>query len=710
MTTDSTELQQFVRQLARRGERRLVLLEGSREDALAWLRRELSGSLPGAGLWTGPEAERPHPELIAVAAHKVRGWLGRELDLVVWDGWSGNPPDALAAVSGALRAGGLLFWLMPPLPQWPEFADPDYARTGLERAACHPFAARMARVLAESTALIRVACAADGAFSWPRLPPPAQAFRVETTADQAALVRQLVRFGLGRRRRPLVLTADRGRGKSAALGMAAAELIRQGRKCVLVTAPSADSIRTLMQHAREALGEEVTSAGVEQLLTRCGARIAYLPVSELLAQRPQAEVLMVDEAAAIPPDRLCELLLGWPRVAFCSTVHGYEGTGRGFAIRFRAVLERHTPHWQALTLTQPIRWSASDPLEPLVNRLFLLSASGVDPGTEAEADAVRVERWQPAQASEAELAQAFGLLVDAHYRTTPADLRQWLDDPAAVTWCARWRGQIVGVLWAAREGELPEPLAERVARGQRRLRGHLLAQSLACHSGFAEAAVQRLLRVVRIAVTAALRRAGIGRQLVAAAMRDSGAAGFDLLGTSFGGSCELLRFWRACGLEPVRVGFRREASSGEYPLQMAAGLSHRGEELVQALRQRLGEHWLSLLLRQWQDMPAPLLAGISASLPPGPGLNDLDLRDLEGFAWGYRGFDLCWPVLRKWSRGPGIIAQICASDDAPLWLAVVLQGRTWAQLQQAGICSGRRDGETRLRALVRALLPAQGAG
>lgn len=704
MTTDTTQLQRFARQLARRGERRLVLVEGERAEALAWVRQQLAGRLPGTGLWTGPEGERPHPELTPVAANGIRAWLGRELDLVIWDGWSGNPPDALAAVAGALRAGGLLFWLMPPLPRWGDFADPDYARTGLDGASYHPFAARMARILAASAEVIRVTCPCAGPVSWPQLPSPAQAFRIETTTDQARLVRQLVRFGLGRRRRPLVVTADRGRGKSAALGMAAAELTRQGRKCVLVTAPSADSIRTLMRHARETLGGELACAGPEQLTTRSGAQIRYLAVTDLLTQRPEAEVLMVDEAASIPPDRLRALLLGWPRVAFCSTVHGYEGTGRGFAIRFRAVLDRHTPHWQGVTLSQPIRWAGSDPLEPLINRLFLLSAPGADPGTAAEAKDIRIERWRPARAPEAELEEAFGLLVDAHYRTTPADLRQWLDDPAALTWCARRHGRIVGLLWAAREGGLPESLAEAVTLGQRRVRGHLLAQSLACHSGFAEAAVQRLLRVVRIAVAAPLRRAGIGRQLVAAAVRDSRAEGIDMLGTSFGGSSELLRFWQACGLMPVRVGFRREASSGEYPLQMAAALSDRGGELVRALRERLAEHWLSLLPRHWQDMPADLVAGIGASLPAGPELNEADWRDLQGFAWGHRGFDLCWPVLRKWSRCPDILTHIRHSEELSLWMAAVLQGRSWQQLQQAGLCCGRRDGETRLRALVRTLL------
>lgn len=100
MTTDTTDWSAFAQRLARRGERRLVLVEGPRPEALAWLRRQLPTPLWGAGLWTGPANDRPHPALMPVAPARARDWLGRELDLLVWDGWHGNPPDALAALAG----------------------------------------------------------------------------------------------------------------------------------------------------------------------------------------------------------------------------------------------------------------------------------------------------------------------------------------------------------------------------------------------------------------------------------------------------------------------------------------------------------------------------------------------------------------------------------------------------------------------------------
>lgn len=695
----------LVERLVALGERRLVLVEGDRDRALAWLQQLLPELHQMPGIWTGPGDDNPSAGLTRVPAGKARDWLGRELAVVVWDGWEGNPPDGLAAITGTLKAGGLLFWLMPPLADWDRFADPDYRRTGLDSAEHHPFARRMATLLDSDPGVIRVDARAPGRTRIPTLQAPDTSFAVATTDDQQHLIDLLLHFGQGRRRRPLVVTADRGRGKSAALGIAAAGLLQQGRERILVTAPARESVDTLFHHARQTLGNDLVADDGNGLATRTGAELRFLPVQELLARRPAAEVVLVDEAAAIPPQILEAILLGWPRVAFCSTVHGYEGTGRGFAIRFCSVLDRRTPHWQSVTLTEPVRWAAGDPLEALASDLFLLSASGmVRESVRVPPRDIRIDRWCPADAPEPELAEAFGLLVDAHYRTTPADLRQWLDDPSTVTWCAWHEGRIVGVLWGAIEGGLSEQLAQNVTRGQRRIRGHLLAQSLASHSGFPDAAMQRTLRVVRVAVANPVRRSGVGKRLVTAARARVAEQQLDSLGTSFGGSPELLAFWQSCALNVVRVGFHRESSSGEYPLQMLIGSSPRGVELVDRLRGRLARHWLTLVPRHWHGMPAELLAAISDDLPATRILNDDDRRDLDNFGHGHRGFDLCLPVLRELGQVPGVMNWLRTRPELALWVGAVLLGCSWAELQAAGLCRGQRDGEGRLRALVRELL------
>ena len=691
--------------LAARGERRLVLLEGQRDVALQWLQALLPDIGLEGGLWVGEVGDAPDTRLTSIEPARARQWLGRETPLIVWDGWRGNPPDAFAALSGTLTTGGLLFWLMPALDEWICFADPDYARTGLDHDQPHPFAERMACILAADSSVIRVRLGSPEALILPELPSPTTEFRVATTPDQQQLIRTLVAFGLGRRRRPLVVTADRGRGKSAALGMAAAQLLQQGRRQILVTAPARENVNALFAHARESLGAEVLQVGDDSLETVSGAQLRFLRVRDLLREKPEAEVVMVDEAAAIPVSLLKRVLLGWPRVAFASTVHGYEGAGRGFAIRFRQILDQATPQWQAQTLSQPVRWAEGDPLEALTSDLFLLGADH-DPVElpKTGASEVVIEPWQPAQASEAELADAFGLLVNAHYRTTPADLRQWMDDPSAKSWRASVNGETVGVLWGAVEGGLSSELAEQVASGKRRVRGHLLPQSLASHSGFPEAASQRGLRVVRIAVAEHARHSGIGRSLVAAAAASAEQEGLDFTGTSFGGSSDLYAFWASCGLVLVRIGLQQEATSGEYPVQMVLSHSAAGAALVPQVQARLARHWLALVPLNWKDLEPVLLMNMTSDLSSGPRPDSADIRDLQNFGSGHRGFRLMLPVLRDLSQAPGVMSWLREHAEARVWSRAVLQGWSWPELQKEGLCAGQRDGEDRMRGVVRDLL------
>ena len=80
----------------------------------------------------------------------------------------------------------------------------------------------------------------------------------------------------------------------------------------------------------------------------------------------------MDEAAGIPLDSLATLLTFYPRIAMATTVHGYEGSGRGFLLRFREIIERHSRGWHPVTLGTPVRWAPGDLLEARINQLLLL--------------------------------------------------------------------------------------------------------------------------------------------------------------------------------------------------------------------------------------------------------------------------------------------------------------------------------------------------
>jgi len=58
--------------------------------------------------------------------------------------------------------------------------------------------------------------------------------------------------------------------------------------------------------------------------------IEFVAPDDLIANKHDVSLLMVDEAAAVPVQMLSELLQSYSRIVFSSTIHGYEETGRGF--------------------------------------------------------------------------------------------------------------------------------------------------------------------------------------------------------------------------------------------------------------------------------------------------------------------------------------------------------------------------------------------
>ena len=81
--------------------------------------------------------------------------------------------------------------------------------------------------------------------------------------------------------------------------------------------------------------------------------------------------LLVDEAAMIPLPLLQEYSRYFQHIVFSTTIHSYEGTGRGFELKFKRKIHRTFQHFE---LKQPLRWQENDPLEHFIDDLLLLNA------------------------------------------------------------------------------------------------------------------------------------------------------------------------------------------------------------------------------------------------------------------------------------------------------------------------------------------------
>lgn len=681
-------------------------------------------------------AERP---ILAEPSRPLRSatrLLGRDLELLILDVHGGFDPDGFGAATGAIRGGGLLVLLTPPVAEWSRRPDPQSERISVwpfdPAELSRRFIARLIRVLESDPDVVRIdpsGKAAEAAptedvsrrgggsapgvtvHERPQRSTPDDLAR-PSTRDQAQAVAAILKTAQGRARRPLVLTAHRGRGKSAALGLAAGRLLVEGGRRLVVTAPRREAVETLYRHAEAVSIEAERSAGrTGDVATGLQSLVFHSP-AELVANSPKADLLLVDEAAGIPAPLLTALLERYGRVVFASTVHGYEGTGRGFEIRFRETLERLTPDWRAITLETPIRWAADDPLERLVFRALLLDAAPAPREVvlaDAESDPARRpdSEWLDRDAlpqDEATLRELFGLLVLAHYQTRPLDLRMLLDGPNVRVLVLRQAGHLVGTLLIAEEGGMLDPeLRAAIFRGQRRPRGHLLPQTLSAHAGLMDAPSHRYWRVIRIVVHPAVTGRGHGRRLLTELERTARVERIDFLGASFGATTELLDFWHACGFAPAQIGTSRNAASGEHAVVVLRAISDAGGRLLEDARRRLTSSlpvWLAGPLRELDPEIVATLIGVL----PVPDSTEFESADqcfeLESFVTGHRALEASLPLLSVLTRrylADALSRGRIDQREAALLVAALLQYHPLTGLARCFRANGREALLERLR-------------
>ncbi|WP_077485045.1 GNAT family N-acetyltransferase [Salinivibrio sp. ML323] len=628
--------------------------------------------------------ETQAPLIVGSAEHGL-SWrqaqqkLGQECGHIVVEVNAQFNAEAFCAIVGCCRAGALIVL---------RIAD------GVEDMP--PSVQRLLRCLSEDDSV---------AFHchWQHRLPRERSVRPQTHSvtqkDAIAAVEKVV---TGHRRRPLLLSADRGRGKSAALGMAAANLMMKKPRRIIVSSPSPAHASTLFHHLKATL--QVDDAG--QKIDYQGSQIRFIAPDVLLQDAPAADLLLVDEAAAIPLPIISQWLNQYSRVAIATTEHGYEGTGRAFTLRLKQMLDAEQPQWRTLKLTAPMRWADDDPVERTLNALFLLN--GDDDLATERADMLETEwvknvviepisRHQLYQ-DEACLRQLFTLLIAAHYQTSPNDLARLLDDDALLIF-AGWRNdKLVAACVVSQEGGVDWQTCQAVVAGQRRIKGHLFSQSVAAHLGEAEVLRDRLWRVQRIAVSEPYRHQGVGRRLLAVVNQHAAEASVVGVGVSFGATASLTPFWFKQGFKPVKLGLKRDQASGCYSLQMI--------KPIQPLR------WCDLALRLFrQSLPIQMLTShqrmetdiamsIIAGLPTTP-LPEEVRQQLDGFVAGGVGVDAALSSLQAWLyhhiRCDGKKGE---NATLPILVSRILLGLPWSVVCTRYQLAGKKDAESRIRDYV----------
>ena len=288
-------------------------------------------------------------------------------------------------------------------------------------------------------------------------------------------------------RNTVTLTAARGRGKSAAMGLAVAAAVAFGYSNIFITSPSPENLKTLFEfifkgfdaldyrdHADYSVIQS-TNPDFNKAIVRVNIHRNHRQTIQYVRPQDshvlgQAELVVIDEAAAIPLNQVRKLM-GPYLVFMASTISGYEGTGRSLSLKLikqlreqsrgggaktsdavevdradgRVTKEKdsvlqHGRSLKEITLSEPIRYAQGDAVEKWLNTLLCLEATlprskantqgCPDP---AQCQLLSVNRdtlfsFHPV--SERFLQQMVALYVASHYKNSPDDLQLMSDAPA----------------------------------------------------------------------------------------------------------------------------------------------------------------------------------------------------------------------------------------------------------------------------------------
>ncbi|XP_001354982.3 RNA cytidine acetyltransferase isoform X1 [Drosophila pseudoobscura] len=470
------------------------------------------------------------------------------------------------------------------------------------------------------------------------------------TYDQANAVAQFIEALVDKQLKPpMSLTAARGRGKSAALGLSIAAAVAFGYVNVYVTSPHPENLITLFEfvlkgfdaleyqeHADYTIirstNADYKKAIIRINITRSSRQtIQYIAPSDTHLLNA-ADLLLIDEAAAIPLP-LVKKMIGPYLVFMASTINGYEGTGRSLSLKLISQLQKENNARPPLKLDESIRYQENDDIERWLINLLCLDASTVPSissgcPTPDVCELYYIDRdalFSYHKAAESFLHRLVSIYVSSHYKNTPNDLQMMSDAPAHHLFCLLGPVQrldqlpeILVVIQVSLEGQISsKSISESLGRGKKAA-GDLIPWNIAEQYGDVDFPKLCGVRIVRVATHPNYQRMGYGKRAIQllkdyyagrhtnldldrpTASKDGGQNGIeeveeeqlsllkeqirprkniptllqrlhertpepvDYIGTSYGLTPELLKFWKSAGFVPVYLSQKANELTAEH--------------------------------------------------------------------------------------------------------------------------------------------------
>ncbi|MFX0051469.1 MAG: GNAT family N-acetyltransferase [Candidatus Hermodarchaeota archaeon] len=503
----------------------------------------------------------------------------------------------------------------------------------------------------------------------------------------------------------LILVANRGRGKSATVGLMLSQFIMRNpshKFKIIVTAPYLTNVQTIFEFISKGFNSKnikcqfVKKNGfITGVHTSTKAILKFIPPSEL-NKRLKTDIIVVDEAASLPLDLLRQILRTKTKKIFISTIHGYEGAGRGFEYKILNYLENQKQiHYKKFTLHQPIRYFQGDLIEKLLNDIFFLNVEP-EPSElkiqEIRRDFITLEEFKDpgflfSRRGSPYLKQLFAILVYAHYRNQPNDLVLLADSGKHFLVGLYEKkndngGKLLVSSQLAQEGRMSDQEILDVASG-RFIEGNLIP-SVAIRHFSKDFAKLNGLRIVRIASHPSLIDKGLGRQAIELQIKRYSS--YDWIGVSFGTTVKLIKFWTKFGFKSVHIRPIKTPETGEWNIVVIFPFSPSATRIINEASSDFLLQFISLLKQSLHSMKPELVSHIIRSCVPIPNyevkITASGKYRLKNYLKGNLNFllavDVMYELVMKYFVSHAFNVKLSPSQEV-LIIARILQGRTWGQ-------------------------------
>ena len=689
--------------------------------------RDVEGELLVVGRSEFLEKAKDYFEGKFVHYKDVQNVLGETYPSLILDITNGFHPNDLGIVIETIAEGGMILALSPPIPDWQNLKSKWHEELVSEPYTIDDVVPRFYRRFIKRTLLTKGIIIYD--LDKKVLIKPYEFEKVEESREEIVLPeeeREISRklyklcatqdqvrvlelfehyFDRKKDRKAVVITADRGRGKSAVLGIVTPYLIWRMFKVlkrpvrIMVVAPTPYAVQTYFKFLLKAMVRVGMNFRVKEsgrLITVVNskyARVEYVVPRRAMIEKDYADIIIVDEAAGIDVPVLWKITEGVRWMIFSTTIHGYEGAGRGFSIRFLKRLEGcEDVEIEKIHLKEPIRYGKGDPIEKWLYDVLLLDAQPAEI-TEDDLKAIKDGNLEFEEIDkdkliddEKLLREFFGIYVLAHYRNRPSDLVILLDMPNHKPFAVKVNGKVVCSLHVAIEGKMDDETIKKISKGYKP-KGQIIPDLMLKHYWDYDFPKYVGLRVVRIATHPSVMRMGIGSYALNKIVEWAKEKDMDWVGSGFGVSPELLRFWLRNGFIPVHITPQRNEISGEHTVIVLNPLKMHVEEKVDLINVDFTRRLIEYLADELRDLETETAISLLKSLRRDlevdkPYFGKVERRRIKKYFQGQSLYeyvsDLIRPLVRYYYSKTNKLD--LSNEEEEILVAKCLQLKSWREL------------------------------